>query len=227
MEGERSGSQGLIQSISVSVTRTGNYVFPVWPYGLFRCAYLLVYFNLEIIMATSQDKQFFNLHTSGVGYLNRVRWVQPGKRSSGRRSEPFLACSISALRGDSDDVSYTYFDVRVSGEEAIEIIDKLREAVDAQRKVIVSFRIGDTYPHLYERDARDANRRPTGQKEMAVLIKGRLLLVNSVSVDGENVYTRGSREKPAAKADSDLDELREFWDSRYADEAPVREEALA
>ena len=141
-------------------------------------------------MATTQPKEYFNLHTSGLGYLNRIRWVQPGKKSSGRRTEPFLACSINALRGDSEDVSYTHLDVRVSGEEAIAIVDSLQKEVEARRKVIISFKVGDIYPHLYERDARDQDRKPTGHKEMAVLIKGRLLLINSVAVDGEKIYAR-------------------------------------
>lgn len=173
-------------------------------------------------MATTQDKQYFNLHTSGIGYLGRVRWVHPGKKSSGRRSEPFLGCSISALRGDSDDVCYTYFDLRVNGQEAIEIVEGLQEAVAQGRKVIVAFRIGDIYPHMYERDVRDANRQPTGQKEWAVLTKGRLLLIYSVSVDGENVYTR---EKAPAETSGRVDESGEFSDKACpGEEAPVREE---
>ncbi len=155
-------------------------------------------------MATTQEKEFFNLHVSGIGYLSRVRWVEPGKRSAGRRSAPFLACSISALRGSSDEVSYTYFDVRVTGEDAVAIIESLQKDVEERRKVIVSFRLGDIYPHLYERDVRDANRKPTGAKEMATLIKGRLLLINSVSVDGERVYTREEAPEGDANADEQL-----------------------
>lgn len=146
-------------------------------------------------MTTTQDKQFFNLHVSGLGYLNRVRWVTPNQRSGGRRAEPFLACGIAALRGSSDDPAYTYFDLRVSGEEAIEIVDKLGHDVADQRKVFVSFRVGDIYPHLYERDVRDSDSRPTGRKEWASLIKGRLLLINTVTVDGELVYTREKEEE--------------------------------
>ena len=60
--------------------------------------------------------QFFDLHTSGIGYINRVRLVEP------RKGEPFWACSIAALRGDTNNVEYTYFDVRVSGTEAARLI---------------------------------------------------------------------------------------------------------
>jgi hypothetical protein len=146
------------------------------------------------MQAQSAQREYFNLHTSGIGYLNRIRWVDVKGR--GRRSEPFLACAISALRGPSDSVEYTYFDVRVSGEEAIGLINNLQDTVNSGAKVIVNFRIGDVYPHLYERDVK-VDGRPTGKKESACLLKGRLLLINSISVNGEKVY-----ERPADQADA-------------------------
>lgn len=138
--------------------------------------------------AQAAQREYFNLHTNGIGYLNRIRWVETKGR--GRRSEPFLACSISALRGSSDEVQYTLFDLRVSGQDAIALVDGLRTEVEQGRKVIVSFRIADIYPHTYERKVLDSQRRPTGQMEQTALIKGRLILINSVKVDGELVYTR-------------------------------------
>ncbi len=138
--------------------------------------------------AQAAQREYFNLHTNGIGYLNRIRWVETKGR--GRRSEPFLACSISALRGSSEEVQYTLFDLSVSGQDAIALVDGLRTEVEQGRKVIVSFRIADIYPHTYERKVLDSQRRPTGELEQAALIKGRLILINSVKVDGELVYTR-------------------------------------
>ena len=141
-------------------------------------------------MTASAQANHFNLHVNGVGYLNRVRWVEP-KRNAGRRAEPFLACSVSALRGNSEQPDYTYFDLRVSGREAIEMVDRLGEDVAAERKVFISFRVGDIYAHPYERDVKDRQTgRKTGDREMAALIKGRLLLINSITIDGENVFRR-------------------------------------
>lgn len=138
--------------------------------------------------AQAAQREYFNLHTNGIGYLNRVRWVETKGR--GRRSEPFLACSISALRGSSDEVQYTYFDLRVSGKDAIDLVESLQNEVSGNRKVLVSFRVADIYPHTYERKVLDSQRRPTGEMEQAALIKGRLILINSVKVDGVPVYTR-------------------------------------
>lgn len=144
--------------------------------------------------ATNDTPNYFNLHVSGIGYLNRIRWVE-GSRNAGRRAQPFLACSISALRGRPEDREYTFFDVRVSGAEAQALIESLMEDVRADRKVVVGFRIGDVYPHLYERNVRDPQSgHPTAQREWACLIKGRLLLINTITVDGERTYTRPAQE---------------------------------
>jgi hypothetical protein len=144
---------------------------------------------LEIIMNAPAQSNHFNLHVNGVGYLNRVRWVEP-RRNAGRKADPFLACSVAALRGDSGSPDYTYFDLRISGREAIEMVERLGEDIEAQRKVFISFRVGDIYPHVYEREAKDREGRKTGEKEIASLIKGRLLLINSITIDGQNVYRR-------------------------------------
>ena len=140
-------------------------------------------------MTASAQTNHFNLHVNGVGYVNRVRWVEP-RRNAGRRAEPFLACSVSAIRGNADSPDYTYFDLRVSGSEAIEMVERLKVDVEENRKVFIAFRIGDIYPHMYERDVRERDGRKTGEREMAALIKGRLLLINSITIDGENVYRR-------------------------------------
>jgi len=156
--------------------------------------------------ATNQTRNFFNLHATGVGYLSRVRWVNV--QGKGRKSEPFLACSIAALRGDAEAVDYTYFDLRVSGEEAIRLIDRASEDVEANRKVLVTFKIGDLYAHAYERDVK-VDGRKTGDVEMAALIKGRLLFINSIFVDGEQVYKAEKRDPTTGdqgSAEDDQDE---------------------
>ena len=146
--------------------------------------------------AASADKQFFDLHVRGCGYLSRVRWVETKK--GGRKSAPFLACVINAMHGDADEPSYTYFDLRVSGEEAAFLIDSLDlgAAADKGKKVFVSFKASDIYAHHYERK----NREGTGT-ETAALIKGRLLQLTHVKVDGEVVF-----ERPAAEAQGDSQE---------------------
>lgn len=157
----------------------------------------------------AQNREYFNLHVNGIGYLNRIRWVNVQGR---RRSEPFLACSIAALRGASDDVQYTYFDLKVSGQEAIDLVESLQDAVNQRRKVLVCFRVADIYAHSYEREVRDQNGRPTGKQEQAALIKGRLILINSVKVDGQLVYTR-----PETVTSEASPEPQDYQDDGYSD----------
>ena len=130
----------------------------------------------------------FNLHVNGIGYLNRVRWVPV--KSAGRKAASFLSCSISAMRGEAESVDYTYFDLKVVGEEAIKLIEKYGNNADNHEKVVISFKAGDIYPHTYEREVKDREGRKTGQREWTSLIKGRLLVVNTVTVNGERVYDR-------------------------------------
>jgi hypothetical protein len=161
--------------------------------------------SLEITMATQAQAQseYFNLHVSGVGYLSRVRWVGNNSRSGGRRSEPFLSCAINALRGNSDDPQYTYFDLKVNGSDAIEIIRNLEKAANEGRKVVVSFKAGDIYVHQYDRQVRDAQGGQSNTTEKAALIKGRLILINTAKVDGELVYRREREEPDTAGNDGD------------------------
>ena len=44
-------------------------------------------------MSNQIQPAFFDLHVEGVGYLNRVRTVQP------KKGQEFLACTVSAMRG--------------------------------------------------------------------------------------------------------------------------------
>src|SRR5262245_9695451 len=108
---------------------------------------------------TSQPS-YFNLHVEGVGYLNRVRTVKP------KKGQAFLACTVSAMRGSTEDVGYTKFDCRVSGSDAQAIVKQLERDVTAEKSVIIGFRIADIYPETftYEKGER--------QGQTGVSIKG-------------------------------------------------------
>jgi hypothetical protein len=137
-------------------------------------------------------KEFFDLHTRGIGYLNRARWVSV-KGRGGRRSDTFLSTGINALHGDAADPNTTLFDCRVTGDDAQQIVKAVMPDVDAGKKVFIAFTIGDTYAHPYERkvkvkDDKTGKWIETGAGEMAALIKGRLLRITNVKIDGEVVY---------------------------------------
>lgn len=121
-------------------------------------------------------KSYFDLHTTGLGYANRMREVKV-------RGQNFWAVDISALRGSSDDVEYTKFDCRISGREALEVMTRFKADIDAKKKVLVGFKIGDIYPETFTFEK--------GEKagQTGVVLKGRLLQVAWVKVDGKTVFT--------------------------------------
>ena len=66
--------------------------------------------------AKSNDN-YFNLTTTGIGYLSNVREVK-GQNGS------FLTCVINALSGPVDSPEYTRFDCTISGKETIDLIER-------------------------------------------------------------------------------------------------------
>jgi len=127
-------------------------------------------------MTTSPEKSYFDLHITGLGYLNRIREVKP------KKGDAFLACDIAALNGPSDDVSYVRFDTRVSGSEAQHLVRRCIDAVEAERKVMIGFRLGDlwTDTFTYSKGKRVG--------EQGVSLKARLLFVSWIKVEGKLEY---------------------------------------
>lgn len=123
-------------------------------------------------MQDQTQPKYFDLHATGIGYLNRTREI------SVKRGQPFLAVDISALHGDADNVQYTRFDCRVSGKEAQAIVRELMPAVEAERKVLVGFKIGDIYTETF------TYQRGEKQGQTGVSLKARLLRILWVKVDG-------------------------------------------
>ena len=138
--------------------------------------------------ALAEGKAFFDLHVNGVGYLNRIREVKP------RKGQPFLACSVSAMRGDPSDVEYTRFDLRVTGGEARRIVAMLKPDVDGKKPVVIGFRIGDIYPELFTYERGEKAGQP------GVAIKGRLLKIGFAKVDGQAVTLPGAPDQPMSGA---------------------------
>ncbi|QQC64370.1 STY4534 family ICE replication protein [Paraburkholderia ginsengisoli] len=128
-------------------------------------------------MTTSSNaKSYFDLHITGLGYLNRIREVKP------KKGDAFLACDIAALNGPSDDVSYVRFDTRVSGSDAQHLVRRCADAVDAEKKVLVAFRLGDLWADTftYSKGKRAG--------EQGVSFKARLLFISWIKVDGTLLY---------------------------------------
>jgi hypothetical protein len=126
---------------------------------------------------SNSSNEYFDLHVNGLGYLYRARLVHP---KAGQRFSPFLAVDINAIHGPRNSVTFVYFDCRVSGEEAGKVIQDLASKINSKdHKVLAGFKIGDMFlGEPYERNG-----------ETRVPIKGRLLRLGWVKVDGKVVYT--------------------------------------
>lgn len=128
-------------------------------------------------MSNNESSKYFDLHTNGIGYLNRVREVTP------EEGPPFLSVTIAALRGSVDNVQYTHFECLVSGKKAQEIVRQLKSAVEGKLKVLIGFTLSDLYaePFTFK----------NGDKagETGVSLKSRLLRVSWAKVDGQPFYT--------------------------------------
>ena len=128
-------------------------------------------------MSNNEGNKYFDLHTNGIGYLNRVRKVTP------EEGTPFLSVIIAALRGSVDNVQYTHFECVVSGKQAQLLVRQLKPAVEGNMKVLIGFTLSDLYaePFTYK----------NGDKagETGVSLKARLLRVSWAKVDGKPFFT--------------------------------------
>ncbi len=128
-------------------------------------------------MTTSTNENtFFDLHTSGIGYLNRARVVKPGP---GKKFKPFTAVSISALFGSSENIQYSRYDVTCVTDDTAILIQQYQEEINNESsKVICQFVISDSYAEPFE----------TKEKEVRSVNKGRLLSIRFIKIDGAMVY---------------------------------------
>ena len=127
-------------------------------------------------MSQSDNTQYFDLHTTGLGYVSRIREVRP------ESGQAFLSLTLSALRGPVDNAQYTFFDCRVAGRQAEAVMRDLQPAVDAKQKVLIGFTLSDLTAETFTFK--------TGDKagQTGVSLKARLLRVTWAKVDGESVY---------------------------------------
>ncbi len=127
-------------------------------------------------MSTNETTKYFDLHINGIGYLNRIREVTP------KEGSPFLSVTIAALRGSVDNAEYTYFECRVSGKQAQEIVRQLKPAAEGELKVLIGFTLSDLFAESFTFKNGDK------AGETGISLKSRLLRVAWAKVDGQPFY---------------------------------------
>jgi hypothetical protein len=128
-------------------------------------------------MSTNETTRYFDLHTTGLGYLNRIRQVTP------KDGKPFLSVTLAALRGSVDNAQYTQFECRVSGKQAQDLVRQLMPAVEGKAKVLLGFTLSDLYAEAFTFKSGDK------AGETGVSLKARLLRIAWAKVDGQPFYT--------------------------------------
>ena len=132
----------------------------------------------------SSPKSYFDIHTSGIGYIQRVREV-PVK--GGRKATSFLACTVAALIGPAHNPTRRYFDVRVSGAEAKQLVQPYIGIDDPQQRPLVRFRLGDLWIDPFRRSSGD----PAASMK-ARLLKAELLECSALDdIEYHELQTRG------------------------------------
>ena len=127
-------------------------------------------------MSNEESAKYFDLYTTGIGYLNRVREVTP------KEGTPFWSVTIAALRGSVDDAQYTRFECRVSGKKAQELVRQVKPAVEGELKVLVGFTLSDLFAESFTFKNGDK------AGETGISLKARLLRVTWAKVDGQPFY---------------------------------------
>ena len=127
-------------------------------------------------MSNNESQKYFDLHTTGIGYVNHVREVTP------KEGNPFLSVTIAALRGSVDNVQYTHFECRVSGRQAQQVVRQVKPAVEGKLKVLIGFTLSDLYAETFTFKNGDK------AGETGISLKARLLRVSWAKVDGQPFY---------------------------------------
>ena len=165
---------------------------------------------------SNQSDNYYDLTTTGVGYINRFRKVSPDQGS------PYYSVTIAAMRGKPNDqghVQKTYIDCNVVG-AAVEMCEQLESffAGDAEPKVLVGFVFGDLEQRAFQYQRGERK----GQTGFA--LKGRLFDIKWYKVNGdETVYSPAEIErKKQAEGQADHQPANQF----AADDQPDQTDAF-
>ena len=172
---------------------------------------------------STQPSKFYNLTTTGVGYVNRIREIPLRKGSA-------LALTFDARRGEVDEkgkCEVTTIELYVRGSEARKQIQAVLDNgyTKDSDKVYAAFEIGDIQPDVNDQDGSPKSyKRKDGTHK--VVLRGNLLKIKFMSVNGETVV---HTEKPAESSSPSADESKDDANAPASDATAsvVEEEAAA
>ncbi len=147
--------------------------------------------------AQNKNQSFYDIHISGIGFLDRIRMVTPKDR------EPFMAVTVGlqdgeVLDGDYSKVSTTYLDCIVSGPRVFNILNDhvLQENVDQANTVIRAVvKTGglDAETFTYTQGPK--------QGQTGVSLKSRLFQITHLYIAGDAVDLSGYQDAGTSAGD--------------------------
>jgi hypothetical protein len=156
----------------------------------------------SISQAQATQPKAYNLHTVGMGFLNRLRLVE-SKKGEGKKVKPYWCVSIGALYGvvnEDGRCESSLLDLRVVGKLAIESVKTLQAAFNEEKKVFVEFKAGDIRSDHFQYTRGDR------KDQWGSCIKGTLLQLRKAWVNGELVIDNSQQpEQEEAPAESSAD----------------------
>lgn len=149
---------------------------------------------------TSQAQpKAYNLHTVGMGFVNRLRFVKPEGKGKG-----YWCVSIGALYGVEDEngrSESSLFDLNVVGKAAKESVQTLQAAFNEGKKIFVEFKAGDSRAEHFQYKK--------GQRagQWGSCIKGTLLQLRKAWVNGELVIDTSQQPDQDEVSDESSDDV--------------------
>ena len=147
--------------------------------------------------STQAQPRAYNLHTAGMGFINRLRFVKPDGKGKG-----YWCTSIGALYGVENEngrSESSLYDLRVVGAKAIETVQVLQAAFNEGKKIFVEFKAGDTRADVFQ------YKKGPKQGQWSACIKGTLLQIRKAWVEGQlvidNTQPESAEEAPESQAE--------------------------
>lgn len=127
------------------------------------------------------DKRYFNSKTTGLAFLNEVSEKQSSDGAT-------LKVKMSTLIGPEDKVHYERMELYVKGEQARDVIQRLRGQLNDTNKVTVSFVAADCKAQAF------IAQKGTNPGALRTYQQGSLIYITSARVNGDEVYRAPERE---------------------------------
>ncbi|HBM3184898.1 TPA: DUF3577 domain-containing protein [Klebsiella oxytoca] len=143
--------------------------------------------NSASAKSAKTNDNYFNLTSTGIGYLSQIREVQ-GQNGS------FLTCVVNALSGPVDSPEYTRFDCTISGKETITLVERCRKAVSEDQKVLINFSLSSLRPEIFTLSKGDH------AGESRVSLRARLIKITRIKVGQKVVHQADNTPAPQPAA---------------------------